>query len=48
MKWSLPVFIIPIVVVIVLSIGWGFYEYKNLDFEEPVPGVLEQRGALWE
>src|SRR5262245_30359926 len=32
MKWYSPIFIIPIVLVIALSVGWGFY--KNAAFQK--------------
>jgi hypothetical protein len=40
MKWYSPVFIIPIVVVSVLSVGWGFYKNKNLHFRKPAPQAV--------
>jgi hypothetical protein len=38
MKWYLPIFTILIALVIVLSVGWGFY--KNQDFRKPAPQVV--------
>ena len=38
MKWYTPVFIISIVAVIVLLIGWGFY--KNAASQKPIPQVV--------
>ena len=36
MKWYSPAFIIPIVALIILLVGWSFYE-RNLDFKKPIP-----------
>src|SRR5262249_32286301 len=35
MKWYSPIFLIPIVVMIILWVGCGFYEYRSLDFRKP-------------
>src|SRR6266446_10330256 len=40
MKWYSPIFIIPIALAIILLVGWGFYEYKNLDFRKPAYQVV--------
>jgi hypothetical protein len=40
MKWYSPIFIIPISLVIVLLVGWSFYEYKNLPFPKLTPQAV--------
>src|SRR5437660_180117 len=40
MKWLSSIYIIPVALVIVLLVGWGFY--KNLDFWKPRPQAVNQ------